>query len=228
MHDRPRDREEKHIIREYWGQWTKIVAQLTESTRRSIIQHLARGSGDFRRAIALVRQDLRSLWLAAFQSHLWNQVLATIIRQVCQPQQLIQRSIGRHELPFFSNLNDDQRVQLSNTELPLPSARLKLEDDPVKSIYDAVLAAECLELRQVRVKYPRDSFFSKGKRAAVVLPGEFRHELTADELYRDRQKLLLSFLLPRASYATILVKQIAGTAAEVLADDAEAEKRQRN
>jgi tRNA pseudouridine13 synthase len=90
--------------------------------------------------------------------------------------------------------------------LPLPSARLKLDDHPLKAVYDCVLAPEGMELRQVRVKYPRDSFFSKGERPAVFWPADLSRDLAADDLYPQRQKLTLRFTLPRASYATILIK----------------------
>jgi len=73
-----------------------------------------------------------------------------------------------------------------------------------------VLAAEGIELRQIRVKYPRDTFFSKGERPAVFRPGELAHQSAPDEIYKRRQKLTLRFTLPRGSYATILVKRVCG------------------
>ena len=72
-----------------------------------------------------------------------------------------------------------------------------------------MLAAEGLALRQIRVKYPRDSFFSKGERPAIVRPGNLAHAAAADELNPPRQKLTLDFTLPRGSYATILVRRVA-------------------
>ncbi|HMC11711.1 MAG TPA: tRNA pseudouridine(13) synthase TruD, partial [Pirellulaceae bacterium] len=198
--------------------WSRCMKLFPQSPRRNIIAHLAHKLGDFRRAIALVRQDLRSLWLAAFQSHLWNQILAAFIGQVCRPEQFTLQLIGKREVPFFASLDALQREKLHGTPLPLPSARLHLDGDPLKPLYDQVLAAEGMELRQVRVKYPRDSFFSKGERLAIFLPGEFKHDFAADEMYPGRQKLSLRFTLPRGSYATILVKRIAGNAANALGD----------
>src|SRR5262249_37655850 len=102
-----------------------------------------------------------------------------------------------------------EREILVATELPLPSARLHLEEGPTLSLIRDVLAEFQLELRELRVKYPRDSFFSKGSRSAVVAVSSLRHESDADHLYPKRHKLTLSFCLPRGSYATILVKRIA-------------------
>jgi tRNA pseudouridine13 synthase len=217
--DRPQDRDEKQILRDNWGNWPKCANLLTHGRSRKIIEHLIQRPTDFRRAIALIRQDLRSLWLAAFQSHLWNQVLATVINEGCTANQLTLHKIGDRDAPFFANLDSSQRDQLLSTALPLPSARLHFDDNRLKPIYDRVLAAEGLELRQVRVKYPRDSFFSKGVRPATFQPAELSHAAASDEIYAGRQKLTLRFTLPRACYATILVKRIAGPLEESEAND---------
>jgi tRNA pseudouridine13 synthase len=217
--DRPQDKDEKQILRDHWGQWSKCADLLPNARSKKIIQHLVQRPTDFRRAIALVRQDLRSLWLAAFQSHLWNQVLNALINEVCTPQQLAHYRIGSRDVAFFLTLDASHRDRLQNTRLPLPSARLHLEDNWLKPIYDRVLAAEGLALREVRVKYPRDSFFSKGLRSATVQPAGLRHVGTPDELYPGHKKLTLQFTLPRGSYATILVKRIVGPTEEVMPDD---------
>jgi tRNA pseudouridine13 synthase len=219
VHDRNEDCEQKLILREHWGDWSKCQSLLPRSQHAAILTHLAREPGDFRRAIALVRQDLRSLWLAAFQSHLWNQILTVSVRQVSAGEDLVLQSIGQRELPFPATLDVTQREQLRNLSLPLPSARLHLDEGPLKELYQRVFASEGLELRQVRVKYPRDAFFSKGDRAAMFRPANLEHKSDQDELYQNREKLTLRFTLPRGSYATILVKQLTGGHSEDLADD---------
>jgi tRNA pseudouridine13 synthase len=128
VHDRPDEREQKRILRDCWGDWPRCKSLLARSHRRSIITYLADKPGDFRRAIGLVRQDLRSIWLAAFQSHLWNQIAARMITLVCRQEQLVTQAIGRRELPFFLHLDEAQRQELATVVLPLPSARLHLSD----------------------------------------------------------------------------------------------------
>lgn len=219
VHAGREERDEQRILRDHWGDWQRCLQLLSRSSQRKIAAFLAHNPQDFRRAIGLVRQDLRSIWLAAFQSHLWNQVLAALIGQVCLPEHLRQHPIGRREVPFYQVLDDDQRRQLHNARLPLPSARLHLDDGPVKCLYDEVLAREGIELRQVRLKYPRDSYFSKGERPAVFSVGEFTHAAAVDELEPGRQKLTLGFTLPRGSYATILVKRVTGDSGDELAGD---------
>ena len=52
----------------------------------------------------------------------------------------------------------------------------------MKQLVDEVLAAEEMELRQVRLKFPRDTFFSKGERPAIFFPAGVAHEIAADDL----------------------------------------------
>jgi len=212
VHDRPADREEKALLRSQWGNWRACVERLNPSVRRDIAIHLAQRPHDFKRAIVIFPHNLRSLWLAAFQSHLWNQILARLIRQETIDNQPQTQLIGVSRVPFFARLDDEQRRRLQNCIVPLPSARLRLENENLRSLYDEVMAAECLELRQVRVKYPRDTFFSKGERRALFQPGDLSHSPAPDDLYPGRQKLLLKFTLPRGSYATILIKRLFGDA----------------
>ena len=209
--DRAGDRDEKQILRDNWSDWRRCAELLPRARSRKIIELLVRRPGDWRRTISLIRQDLRSLWLAAFQSYLWNQVLDAVVRDVCRPQQLTLQRVGSRDLNFFTNLDSSQRSRLRSAQLPLPSARLHFDDaDALKPIYERVVAAEGLELRQIRVKYPRDSFFSKGLRPATFQPEELSHAISEDELYSGRRKLTLRFALPRGCYATILVKRLVG------------------
>jgi tRNA pseudouridine13 synthase len=207
-HDRPDDREAKETLRRLWGDWTECKAALPRSSTRSIVTYLVDHPTDFRRALALVRQDLRSLYLAAFQSHLWNRVLAAWLRQALPAERLFPVGLAAGDVPFFGPLTDAERSTLARWKLPLPSARLHLEPGPVKDLVDSALAADGVALRELRVKYPRDSFFSRADRPAIALPAELRHQPADDDLYPGRQKLTVAFDLPRGAYATIVVKRI--------------------
>ena len=210
VHDRPEERAEKLYLREHWGNWANCRQNCPRSRFAAVLVHLASQPKDFRRAITRVPQDLRSLWLAAFQSHLWNQLLAAAILAACPAEQLTCHTIAQRSLPFFSHLTAENGQALANLSLPLPSARLHLADESVRNRYDQVLALESIELREVRVKYPRDSFFSKGDRPAVFAPAGWQYEMAPDDLYPGRHKLTLRFSLPRGSYATILIRSLLG------------------
>ncbi len=213
-HDRPDDRAEKETIREMWGKWPECKAALPRSSRRSIVTYLCDHPTRFREALALFRQDLRSLWLAAFQSDLWNLILSSWLQEHVSGERLFAVGLATANVPFYSTLSNAERESLASTQLPLPSARLHLEPGPILSLYEQVLADEGLSLRELRVKYPRDAFFSKGERSAIVIPRELRINADEDDLHAGRHRATLQFILPRGSYATIFVKRLTSHQAE--------------
>lgn len=215
--DDPSDeREQKRILREHWGRWGACKAALARSHRRSVVTYLADRPADppfdFRGAFARIRVDLRGLYLSAYQSALWNRMLAVYLRQHLPPEDLCDVPLQLGPAPFYLELTPPQRDVLKTAMLPLPSARQHLEPGPTLDLMQAVMAAEGMELRELRVKYPRDSFFSKGERRAIVLPAEIESVEGADELYVGRRKLQLAFTLPRGAYATIIVKRLTDAA----------------
>ncbi len=210
VHDRPNQRAAKEHLRQQWGRWDEglDVAALGDLPALDAAAYLATHPRDFRRAMTRLRPDLRSLLLAAYQSHLWNALLAEVLMEHCRPEQRIDVDLGGRTVPMFLDLEPAQRAALAAIELPLPSARTREEMEPWKELMDRVLAPEGLTLAQLRVKYPRDSFFSKGSRPAVFGVAGVEHEDAADDRHPGRRKLTLRFELPRGSYATILTRRL--------------------
>lgn len=206
--DRADEKQQKEILRDLWGRWGECKAQLGRSHRRSIITFLADRPGDFRGAWARVNVDLRRLYLSAFQSDLWNRLLAAFLQQECGAERLVEVRLKTRSVPFFTELDEALRTRLAAAELPLPAARQKLEPGPIRDLAERTLGEAGLQWRELRVKYPRDSFFSKGWRRAVLLPENLTARAEADELDPPRTKLLLDFTLPRGAYATILIKRL--------------------
>jgi tRNA pseudouridine13 synthase len=209
-HDRAAQKEEKRLLLAHWGEWAQLKDALPRGHARSLIDYLRVHPDDFRGAIARLRPELRGLYLSAYQSHLWNRMLAHWLRTHLQPEQLRPVALRLGEVPFQQHLNAEQQLALASLQLPLPSARLKLDEtDPRAELVRAVLAEEGLELRQMQIKGIREMFFSRGERAALCLPRELSHEFATDEKHRGRDKLTLSFELPRGRYATPIIKCVA-------------------
>ena len=220
-YDRAAQKEEKRLVAEHWGDWQRLKDALPRSHARSLVDYLRVHPGDFRGAVARLRPELRGLYLSAYQSHLWNRTLAAWLHWHLRPEHLRPVELRLGVVPFHQKVDTQQIAELAALHLPLPSARLKLdESDPRAEVVRTVLAEEGLELRQMQIKGIREMFFSRGDRAALCLPSELRHEFSPDENHQGRDKLTLRFDLPRGSYATLLVKAIArvGTVRGACAD----------
>lgn len=218
-HDRPREREQKEILRTYWGQWDLCKDQLDRSHRRSVVTYLCDHPQDFKRAIGLIRIDLRSIYVAAFQSHLWNQWVSAIILDMFgdERSQSFPSRCGPLRRP--SQLTDQEANDLAQLELPLPSARQKEYPDRFKPLLEQILSQLGMTLHQIRLKYPRDTFFSKGSRAVFLHAQHLSFAFGEDDLHPGRHALHLKFQLPKGSYATMIVKHLSQVVEELESGD---------
>jgi tRNA pseudouridine13 synthase len=208
-HDRAAQKQEKAILRTHWGDWAACKELLPRGHARSLADYLRQHPGDYRGAVARLRPELRGLYLSAYQSHLWNRMLARWLQQHCRPEQLLAVALRLGTVPMHRGLDEAQRQELGRLVLPLPSARTRPEPgDPRAELVQSVLGEEGLEPGQLRVKGIRELFFSKGERAAVCTPADLRGEAGPDELHPGRRRLVLEFDLPRGCYATLIVKRL--------------------
>ncbi len=209
-YDRAEEKKAKTFLRSHWGDWEACKQGLSRGHARSLVDYLRSHPTDFRGALERLRPELRGLYLSAYQSHLWNRVLARWLTDRLRPDQLVAVRLRLGEVPFPRGLDESQRRELSALSLPLPSARCKLApDDPRLPAVEAVLAQDGLRPEQMKVKGSRDLFFSRGERAALVAPEGLGHAVGADENHPGRSKLALAFDLPRGAYATLIVKRVA-------------------
>ena len=234
-HDRPRQRNERQHLRAHWGDWETCGVGVEFPPARQIVAYLAIHPGDFRGAMQLLRPDMRWLYLSAFQSFLWNRVLTAWIRLHCREEQVFHMMLDGDVAAFYGSLDDSQRQSLEALRLPLPSGRLRDDaggqafqpdaqatekgqissdsptDRPPSSLLplvDEVLAELGLSRQDLKIDYPRGSFFSKGDRAAIFIPQNLEDQVEDDDLYPGQRKLTLGFELPRGCYATILIRRI--------------------
>lgn len=183
--DRSRTKRRRRLLRERWGRWDELVRALEPSLERRICGRLAEGAS-FAAAYAVIDPAIRSLHLAAYQSHLWNACL--------------RRAVGergpRHEGvagPYL--FYEGEPGTLRDLRIALPSA-----EAPGDERLAAVLAEEGIGKERLRLR--------PGARDAVTLPRDLAAAAPQeDDLNGGRWKLELAFTLRPGSYATMLVKR---------------------
>jgi tRNA pseudouridine13 synthase len=208
-HDRALPKQEKAILNRHWGDWQTCLVKLPRGHTSTLVRHLAGQPDDFRGAIARLRPELRGLYLSAYQSHLWNRMLARWLREHLLRDQLILLDLRLGKVPAFRDLSAAQHAELATLELPLPTARGEFDPaDPRTALMTRILDEEGLSRDELKVKGLREVFFSRGQRAAWCHPEGLQATPAEDDKNEARQKLTLEFDLPRGCYATLLVKRI--------------------
>jgi tRNA pseudouridine13 synthase len=208
-HDRAEQKKEKVLLREHWGNWPVLKNRLARGHARSLVDYLAVHPGDYRGALARLRPELRGLYLSAYQSHLWNRMLARWLQERCPPGQLVLTQLRLGDVPMHRGLEPELFGRLADLRLPLPSARGAWDaDDPRTALVDSILEDEGLRREELKLKGLRELYFSKGERAGLCLPAKLTWRSDPDERHGGRWKTLLDFELPPGSYATMLVKRV--------------------
>lgn len=210
--DRAPVKAEKAILRAQWANWPEAKRQLPRSSARSIVTYLVDHPADFRGAFARLRKDLRMLHFSAFQSHLWNLILARWLEAQAAPGELVPVELKLGTFPFPRAMDDRKVESLRTATLPLPCARTPMPAAPLGPIVESVLAPFQLGWNDLRIKHLKDIFFSKGSRPCLFFPGAATAGREDDALHPGRMALRLRFELPKGSYATILVKRITDAA----------------
>jgi tRNA pseudouridine13 synthase len=207
--DRAEARREKATLRDFWGKWPECQAQLPKGHPRSIVSYLSAHPTDFKGAVARLRPELQGLYLSAYQSYLWNLMLAAWLTSTLGAAHLTALDLKLGPLPAPVRVPDEQQAAWEALTLPLPSARVKPEAGAHwLPVVEAVLKTEGLTLAELKIKGMQKPFFSKGERAACVRPSNVSQDTGPDELNRGRVKLELRFDLPRGCYATLVVKRV--------------------
>jgi len=215
--DRKQERDLRVRLRDRWGDWAGLGKELPPSTERSVALYLAGRPGAFGFAFELLDQNLRILYLSAYQSWLWNRTLAAILRKLPEPYE-VEYAAGRHV--FYRSLSASDHDRLAELAIPLLTPSQKFEGE-IAEIVASLLHEEQIEQRQFRLKKLAKTFFGKGLRDALIAPAGLKSSSGDDELNPGRRRLTLGFELPKGAYATVLLKRLLHAPLPVDADEDE-------
>lgn len=210
--DPPPEREQKEIVRDHWGDWQACKDRLERSNRRSVITYLVDHPTGYKKAAALISRDMRSLYVSAFQSRLWNEVVSRWIKNLLanantDNARTVELASPGGTLAFPIGWPSEVRQRVENVQVALPSGRKSNWEPHVRKLLDEVLSEFDMSLHQLRFSHPRDVFFARGLRSVLVSHSDLEALVEADDLGEPGQKALrLQFRISAGQYATMLLK----------------------
>lgn len=201
-----RDKTNRRAAKELWGSWAELHQRMTKSPERALVEFLRDNPGAFAQAFDRITPSLRTMFVAAYQSLLFNLTLARMVRESGVAVFEFHNRGG--DIPMHAAALDAWR----ELELPLVGGSTKLEEFPQAAPHvQAVLDAEGVTLDQLRLPGLERTRFKAARRKALMFPDQLEVGPTqADDLNEDRSKVAVSFTLPRGSFATIVARRLVG------------------
>ena len=208
--DDQKTRALKRCVTENWGRWEKCAGMGFGEYGR-ILAYLAAHRGAFHQALELIDRRFLVFVLNAYQSFLFNELLARWLRELAAetstPLSPLRYPFGVFR--FYHDLPPRMAELVRGAVLPVPGHDTVCVDPRVRRILDGVLEEEGIGLADLRVRNMRKLAVGGVERAAVVVPEDFAQSPPGpDDLYPGRLKTTLRFFLPRGAYATLVIKRL--------------------
>lgn len=197
----------KRVAADRWGEWDTLFAAAPQpSNYRSLLTFLRDHPTAYRKALNLIPRRTLSLYLAAYQSHLWNLIAGNSLETLLgEPTARVE--IAGTALPIYDRLPADLRGRLEALSISMPYHRAQYDDPVLQEVVARVLAAEGLTQNDLKARILKRAYLSRHQRRLLLYPTELSLETPVqDERFVGRVKVLAAFTLPRGSYATLLLE----------------------
>jgi len=209
--ERKKIKDEKRKILAIWDNFEKI--DIKNNVFKSVINEYKKNK-NWLDAYRKIPANLRELFLNAYQSYLWNECLKEIFKRIVGKERLYHIDYNIGYLIFYKKLIDTEIKKIPFTFQTISSS-MKFSSAFEKEIINYVLSIENINLEELDIEKETSNFFKTRKREVILKPQEFTiSNLELDEINekgkKNRYKIILSFILPKGSYATIVTKRLFG------------------
>ncbi|RQW76993.1 MAG: tRNA pseudouridine(13) synthase TruD, partial [Geobacter sp.] len=172
-------------------------------TERDILQRLAKRPEEYEKAFHAINPRLKKLYLSAYQSSLFDRLLTerlSSLDRVLDGDLAIKHDNGACFLvtDAAGEAARAERFEISPSG-PMFGCRMMLPEDRPREMEEALLAAEGISLESFNVA---GGLTMQGERRPLRVP------LGEASVKMDGEALLLTFVLPRGSYATSVLREI--------------------
>ncbi|SNR61426.1 tRNA pseudouridine(13) synthase TruD [Desulfurobacterium atlanticum] len=180
-----------------WRDIYKTLKPALEEYEKDMIKGLLRGLSA-EKAFRILPKNVRLMFNFAFQSFLWNEILALYIKERYPYVQI--PFVNNWKLNFY--LEVDDLNYLKNLEIPYTGKVYNVKDRLLKRIMEKVFRLRGVEKEFFDREVAGMKVLTDGIRKAVVFPEDFRI------VSKTKKDVVLQFKLPPGSYATILLRKL--------------------
>jgi len=171
------------------------------SFEKDVKEHISRLPNDFIGAIKKVPKKIRMMYVHAFQSLIFNETVSELIISETKDYKKVNYSQGIFVFPD---------KDLNNIKIPIIGFGTEFKDNKLRDISLKILEEEGIKLRDFIIRGMPELASEGDERYMFVEAEKFDLKFEKDELNKSKKKYIISFALPKGSYATIVIKKIFG------------------
>lgn len=213
-HDPATVRNCRKQIAACWQDWDACLKACKDAPRarreKKILSYLKEHDSGFKGAFLQVEQELQKMFIAAYQSFLWNETVKILISRYTPAVRLRHVKYEAGILFFPIDPPTEFISEIERLEVPLLRPNMNFQDDntkfaAIKVCKDQGITVEGLDIKGYNI------VFREGVRKAWIKPKIVASPLfSSDEINSEtkspRVKMTLSFELQSGSYATLMLK----------------------
>jgi tRNA pseudouridine13 synthase len=166
---------------------------------KDVKEHILKKPNDFVGAIKKVPKKIRMMYVHAFQSLIFNETVAEIIKKNTDDYKIVNYSNG--QLIFPNN-------EMQNQKIPLIGFGIEFKNKQIEEISLILMEKHKISLRDFIIRTMPELSFEGDCRNMFINAENIKTKTEDDELNKDKKKCIISFALQKGSYATIVIKKI--------------------
>ncbi|MBU3941571.1 MAG: tRNA pseudouridine(13) synthase TruD, partial [Nanoarchaeota archaeon] len=168
---------------------------------KEVLDHISKLPNDFIGAIKKIPKKIRMIYVHAFQSLMFNKTISELMMLETEDYREVDYSQGIFVFP---------NKGINNTKIPIIGFGTELKDNKLRDISLKILEEEGIKLRDFIVRGMPELASEGDERNMFVKAEKLSIKTEDDELNKSKKKCIISFTLPKGSYATIVIKKIFG------------------
>jgi len=171
------------------------------SIEKEVLDHISKFPNDFIGAIKKVPKKIRMMYVHAFQSLIFNKTISELMILKTKEYKKVDYSNGFFVFP---------KKEIKNAKIPIIGFGTEFKDNKLRDISLKILEEEGIKLRDFIIRGMLELASEGDERDMFVNAEDIKTKVEKDEINKNKKKFIISFKLPKGSYATIVIKKIFG------------------
>ncbi len=200
------DSNKNEFFIEHWNDWNTCRKKSATKFEKKTFDFLIKNPEYFFSIIKRIPKEGLSDHFSAYNAYLWNEVLRRFIIEKSDELKTYSGTFG--DYIFYTQIREENLNYLENLNIPTLPFKPEDENNLIDKIYSNVYQNRDIKYSMFNKIKIRQVFFKSTLRKAISKPEGLNFEISNDEIYTNRKKLILRFSLLRGSYGTMLIKRI--------------------